>query len=108
MENIEKKMTILRKFQDAVLATLESEIEKSHLYMENGDEIIKQEEFQEYINNLARVRDKIQNDREITEADFKLLSLVMITASDKLSQLAKHYLELAETSQEIAKLFLAN
>ena len=111
-----KKQKVITDYRDAlisainfILKNIENQKEFFNSIAEDDNAKIdnkKKEEFQKSIERYSSLKGKIENNAELSKADYSLLSIVCTGVSNSIASEARKLLDSAEQLKNLAKAFI--
>ena len=97
-----EKKYILNKYKSTIISAFNLALD-SIANVEDLDKASKTRSKERY----SEIQKKIENNEELTTAEYSLISIVCLSASDSLANSARSLLRSAENMQNLAKAFIA-
>ena len=96
-----EKKQVLVEYKKAVISAIDLALDNI-LNIEDLMDKEKNSSKEKYIS----IKNKIENDEELTPAEYSLLSIICLHASNSLTNDARRFLRSAENMQNLAKVFI--
>lgn len=97
-----KKKEALIEYKKAVISAIELTLDSI-----KNIEDLDSEEIEKSQIRYSELRKKVENDEDLSDADYTFLSIICLNASNSLSNDAARTLRVAEGMQNLAKAFMA-
>lgn len=97
-----EKKEVLSKYKSAIISSIDLALDNI-LNVEDLVDKEKDSSKERYIS----IKKKVENDEELTPAEYSLLSIICLHASNSLTNDARRFLRSAEDMQNLAKAFIA-
>ena len=97
-----EKKEVLVKYKSAIISAIDLALDNI-IDIEDLNSKDKKSSKDRYLS----LRNKVENNEELTQAEYSLLSIICLNASNNLANSARNLLRSAESLQDLAKAFMA-
>lgn len=109
LENYSKKKEILKEYKSTIISAISLILDNLNIEKQMADSKIKKIEYKDIeksIDRYSKLKIKINNDEDLTDADYSLLSVTCLSASNLMISNSKILLDSAEKIRDLAKFFV--
>lgn len=96
------KKEVLNKYKSAIISALNLVMDN----ISNIEDLLDKEKICSK-DRYTFIKNKIENEEELTQGEYSLLSMICLYSSDNLAQVAQKYLKSAEEMKNLSKIFIA-